>query len=120
MAAGVNNNPFEYADFVTASTSKTLRGPRAGLIFGKSQYKSKIDQSIFPGILGAPQPSLYPGLAVALKYCKTPEYRIFAEKCIDNSRALCEGMDFYGYRALTGGSDTNIMVAVTQHTGVNA
>lgn len=120
VAAGVNNDPFPYADFVTASTSKTLRGPRAGLVYAKTEWKTKVDQSVFPGILGAPQPSLYPGLAVALKYCKTPEYRIFAEKCIENSRALCEGMDFYGYRALTGGSDTNIMVAVIQSTGINA
>lgn len=111
VAAGVNNNPFPYADFVTASTSKTLRGPRAGVIFSKTQHKSLIDSSVFPGILGAPQPSLYPGLAVAFKYVKTPQYRRFAELCLENSRALCEGMDYHGYKAVTGGSDTNIMVA---------
>jgi glycine hydroxymethyltransferase len=53
-ASGVNNDPFPYADFVTASTSKTLRGPRAGLIYFKGSYKTKIDQSVFPGVLGAP------------------------------------------------------------------
>lgn len=85
VAAGVNNDPFPFADFVTASTSKTLRGPRAGLIYSKNDFKAKVDQSVFPGVLGAPQPSLFPGLAVSLKYCKTPEYRVFAEKCIENS-----------------------------------
>jgi len=84
------------------------------LIYSKNNYKNQINAAVFPGVLGAPQPSLYPGLAVCLKYCKTSQYREFAETCIENSRALCEGMDFYGYKALTGGSDTNIMVAIIQ------
>lgn len=54
VASGVNNNPFPYADFVTASTSKTLRGPRAGLIYSKLDYKTKIENAVFPGVLGAP------------------------------------------------------------------
>ena len=83
-------------------------------------YKAQIDAAVFPGVLGAPQNSLLPGLAVALKYVKTREYREYAELCVENARALCEGMDFYGFRPVTGGTDTNIMVAIIRHSGVNA
>ena len=105
---------------MTASTSKTLRGPRAGLIYSKIEFKDQIDKAVFPGVLGAPQNSLLPGLAVALKYVKTPEYRQYAELCVENARTLCESLDYFGYKVLTGGTDTNIMAAIISHTGINA
>lgn len=120
VISGVNNDPFPYADFVTASSSKTMRGPRGGLIYSKKEFADAIDKAVFPGILGAPQNSLIPGLAVAFKYCQTPHYRYYAEKCVANAKALCEALDFYGYRVVTGGTDTNIMLYDTTHTGVNA
>ena len=67
--ARVNKNPFPYADFVTASTSKTMRGPRAGVIYSKQKYAHKVDNGVFPGVLGAPQNSLLPGLGASFKYC---------------------------------------------------
>ena len=119
--AGVNNNPFPHAHFVTASTSKTLRGPRAGIIYTcVEEYFSKIDTAVFPGILGAPQNSLLPGLAVAFKYCMTSEYRNYAEQCIENAKALCESLKSYGHKIITGGTDTNIMMCDIRKEGITA
>lgn len=118
--ARVNNCPFPHADVVTASASKTMRGPRCGVIYSKKKFAKAIDFAVFPGILGAPQSSLIGSLAMAFKYCSTPQYIEFAQRCVDNARALCDELITLGNNIVTGGTDTNIMMWDIKSHKINA
>jgi glycine hydroxymethyltransferase len=118
--AGVNDHPFLYADIVTASTSKSMRGPRAGVIYCRKQYAKQMDTSVFPGVMGAPQNSVIGALAMAFKICKSQEYKEYAERVIENCQTICYELKKKGNKIVTGGTDTNIMMWDIREFGANA
>lgn len=118
--AKVNSSPFPYADLVTASSSKSMRGPRAGVIYSKKRYGKAVDNSVFPGIMGAPQNSSIGALAMAFKYCMSPEYQEYAERVVDNCRTLSDELKMRGNKISTGGTDTNLMMWDIKDYGVSA
>ena len=118
--AGVNNSPFPYADVVTASASKSMRGPRAGIIYSRKKYAKAIDYSVFPGILGAPQNSVIGSLAIAFKYCSTPQYIEYAQRVVENCKVLADELIKLGNNIVTGGTDTNIMMWDIKSHKINA
>ena len=111
VAAGLHPNPVEYADFVTTTTHKTLRGPRGGMILCKEQYKKDIDKTIFPGIQGGPLEHVIAAKAVAFGEALENDFKAYQQQVIDNARALSETLIAEGFRIVSGGTD-NHLVAV--------
>ncbi|MBO1199688.1 serine hydroxymethyltransferase [Staphylococcus simiae] len=111
VAAGLHPNPVEYADFVTTTTHKTLRGPRGGMILCKEQYKKDIDKTIFPGIQGGPLEHVIAAKAVAFGEALENDFKVYQQQVIDNARALSETLIAEGFRIVSGGTD-NHLVAV--------
>jgi len=110
VAAGVHPNPCEYADIVTSTTHKTLRGPRAGLILARAQYGPAIDKSVFPGIQGGPLVHIVAAKAVCFREADTPEFRSYAARVVANAQALARGLAAEGYRVVSGGTDTHLLL----------
>ncbi|PVU92899.1 hypothetical protein BB561_003545 [Smittium simulii] len=118
VASGVQNNPFEYCDVVTTTTHKTLRGPRAGLIFYRKvagqakadSLESKIDFAVFPSTQGGPHNNTIAAIAVALKQAATPEFVAYAKQVIANSKQLASCLISRGYRLTTDGSDNHLLL----------
>jgi len=110
VAAGLHPSPIPYADFVTTTTHKTLRGPRGGLVMCRPQYASALDKSVMPGMQGGPLMHVIAGKAVALREALTPEWRAYQRQIVANARALAEGLLRRGYRLVTGGTDTHLML----------
>ena len=101
------SNPFEYCDIVTTTTHKTLRGPRAGLIFYKIQYEKDIDFAVFPGLQGGPHQNQIAAVAHQLKEVMEPEFTEYIKQVVNNSRAMCEELKSLGYDIVTGGTDNH-------------
>lgn len=118
VVSGLHPNPVEYADFVTTTTHKTLRGPRGGLILSKAQYGKKIDYSIFPGIQGGPIVNIIAGKAVAFKEAKSEEFRNDQKKTVENSKILCGFFIDMGYKVVSGGTDNHLFVIDLTGKGV--
>ena len=110
VAGQVVDNPFDYADVVTSTTHKTLRGPRSGMIFGKVELMEKINSAVFPMLQGGPHNHQIGALAVALKEADTPEFQQYVKNVIDNANALGEGLVKRGYKLVTGGTDNHIVL----------
>jgi glycine hydroxymethyltransferase len=110
VAGGVAANPFEFADIVTSTTHKTLRGPRSGMIFGKVEYMDNINAAVFPSLQGGPHNHQIGALAVALKEAKHPEFALYAQTVVANARALGEGLKKRGHILATGGTDNHILL----------
>lgn len=110
VAAGVHPNPVLYADLVTATTHKTFRGPRGGMIFCRSKYAAAIDKAVFPGLQGGPLMHIIAAKAVAFKEAQLPGFVKYQEKVIANARALAEGLATEGFKLLTGGTDTHLVL----------
>ena len=110
IAAGVLNSPFEYIDIATSTTHKTLRGPRGGLIFCRKHLASAVDQSLFPGVQGGPHNHLIGALAVALKEANSDEFRDYQRRVQANARALAKGLQGYGYKIRSGGTDNHMAI----------
>jgi len=110
IAAGLHPSPIPYADFVTTTTHKTLRGPRGGMIMCKKKYASVIDRNIFPGIQGGPLMHVIAAKAVALKEALTPEFREYQAQIVKNAKALAEGLMRRGFKIVSGGTDTHLML----------
>ncbi len=110
VAAGLHNDPVPHAEFVTATTHKTLRGPRGGFILCRSVYARDIDHSVFPGIQGGPLMHVIAAKAVALKEAARPEFREYQAQVVANARALAAGMSERGYRVVSGGTDTHLFL----------
>ena len=110
IAAGLHPSPIPYADFVTTTTHKTLRGPRGGMIMCKKRYASVIDRNIFPGIQGGPLMHVIAAKAVAFKEAQTPEFRKYQAQIVKNARALAEGLIKKGFKIVSGGTDTHLML----------
>jgi len=118
VAAGLHPNPVPYADFVTTTTHKTLRGPRGGIIMCKEQYAKKIDSAVFPGQQGGPLMHIIAAKAVAFKEALTPEFREYQGNIIKNAAALASGLKSRGINLVSGGTDNHLMLMDLRGTGV--
>lgn len=110
VAAGLHPSPVPYADIVTTTTHKTLRGPRGGLILCKEKYAKQIDKAIFPGVQGGPLMHVIAAKAVALGEALKPEFKEYAKKIIANCQALAEGLIAEGFRLVSGGTDNHLLL----------
>jgi len=110
VAAGLHPTPVPYADFVTTTTHKTLRGPRGGMILCKQKYAAAIDRSVFPGIQGGPLMHVIAAKAVALKEALTPEFKNYQEQVVKNAKALAGAMVQRGFDLVSGGTDNHLML----------
>jgi glycine hydroxymethyltransferase len=110
VAAGLHPSPVPYADFVTTTTHKTLRGPRGGMIICKAEFAKKIDSAIFPGIQGGPLMHIIAAKAVAFKEALSPEFKQYQKQIIANSKALAGALGSKGFRIVTGGSDNHMFM----------
>jgi glycine hydroxymethyltransferase len=111
VAAGVHPSPVPYADFVTTTTQKTLRGPRGGMVMCKAEYAKAIDKAVFPGLQGGPLMHVIAAKAVAFKEALTPEFKIYQRQIVTNAQALAEGLLKRGFRLISGGTDNHLMLA---------
>ncbi|HBC4588960.1 TPA: serine hydroxymethyltransferase [Staphylococcus aureus] len=111
VAAGLHPNPVEYADFVTTTTHKTLRGPRGGMILCKEEYKKDIDKTIFPGIQGGPLEHVIAAKAVAFGEALENDFKTYQQQVVKNAKVLAEALINEGFRIVSGGTD-NHLVAV--------
>jgi len=118
VAARLHPNPCEYADIVTSTTHKTLRGPRSGLILSKQQYAAAIDKVVFPGIQGGPLVHVIAAKAVCFQEAMTPEFVIYQKQVLANARTLAETLAAEGYRVVSGGTDTHLMLVDVFSKGV--
>jgi len=111
-------SPVPYADVVSFTTHKVLRGPRGGMILAKAEHASAIDKAVFPGMQGGPIMSAVAGKAVALAECATPGYQKYAKDVIVNAKALAAALESEGMRAVSGGTQTHLALMDTRSTGV--
>ena len=110
VAAGVHSNPVPYAEFVTTTTHKTLRGPRGGMILCTEEWAKKINSNIFPGIQGGPLMHVIAAKAVAFKEALLPEFKEYAVQVVKNAQALAGGLVEKGYKLVSGGTDNHLML----------
>ena len=110
VAAGIHPSPVPYADFVTTTTHKTLRGPRGGMIMCKQEYAAQIDKAIFPGIQGGPLMHIIAAKAVCFKEALTPEYKEYINQIVKNAKALANGLIEEGLDIVSGGTDNHLML----------
>ncbi len=118
VAAGVHPNPCDYADIVTSTTHKTLRGPRAGMILAKEKYGKAIDQNVFPGTQGGPLMHVIAAKAVCFREAATPEFVTYQKQVVSNAQALAKGLADAGFRVVSGGTDTHVMLVDVFAKGV--
>ena len=112
-------SPVPYADVVSFTTHKVLRGPRGGMILSKAEHASAIDKAVFPGMQGGPIMSAVAGKAIALAECATPAYQKYAKDVIVNAQSLCTALEGEGMRAVSGGTQTHLALIDIRSTGVN-
>lgn len=118
VAAGEHPSPVPYADFVTTTTHKTLRGPRGGMILCKEQYAKAIDKAIFPGTQGGPLEHVIAGKAVCFKEALSDEFKAYQHQIVLNARAMAEEFTRQGIRLVSGGTDNHLMLLDLTGTGV--
>ena len=118
VAAGLHPNPVEYADIVTTTTHKTLRGPRGGMIMCKEEYAKAIDKSIFPGIQGGPLMHVIAAKAVAFGEALQPEFKEYAKQVIVNAQTLAETLQQEGFTIVSGGTDTHVLLVDLRTVGL--
>ncbi|KAK4742645.1 hypothetical protein SAY87_000646 [Trapa incisa] len=133
VAAGVIPSPFEYADVVTTTTHKSLRGPRGAMIFFRKgvkeikkqgqevmyDYEDKINQAVFPGLQGGPHNHTISGLAVALKQATTPEYKAYQEQVLSNCSKFAQSLLEKGYELVSGGTDNHLVLVNLRNKGID-
>lgn len=110
VAVGLHPNPVEYADFVTTTTHKTLRGPRSGLILCKEKYAKKLDKTIFPGMQGGPLEHVIAGKAVCFGEALKPEFKEYAHQIVLNCKALASELLKYNFNLVSGGTDNHLIL----------
>src|SRR5438034_3325018 len=110
VATGLHPSPMEHADFVTTTTHKTLRGPRGGLILCREKYAKEVDSQVFPGIQGGPLMHVIAAKAVCLHEAMQPAFKEYQQQIVKNSKALAEGMKRNGFRLISGGTDSHLML----------
>ncbi len=110
VVGGVHPNPVLYADFVTSTTHKTLRGPRGGIILCRAQFAKKIDAAIFPGIQGGPLMHVIAAKAVAFKEALAPEFKAYQQQVVRNAAAFAQALEQRGFRIVSGGTDNHLFM----------
>ncbi|MCX5697081.1 MAG: serine hydroxymethyltransferase [Candidatus Omnitrophica bacterium] len=110
VAAGIHPSPVPYAEFVSSTTHKTLRGPRGGFIICKKEFARKIDVQVFPGIQGGPLMHVIAAKAVAFRQALSPEFKKYQRQVVDNARGLADCLSQKGFRIVSGGTDTHLML----------
>ncbi len=110
VAAGVHPSPVPHAHIVTTTTHKTLRGPRAGMILCQQDLAASVDRSVFPGQQGGPLMHIIAAKAVAFQEALQPEFKVYAKQIVSNAKALAESLMAEGYRVVSGGTDTHLML----------
>ena len=118
IAAGLHPSPIPYADVVTTTTHKTLRGPRGGMILCREAYAKAIDSAIFPGQQGGPLMHVIAAKAVAFKEALQPEFKDYQQRILDNAQALAKGLMDRGINLISGGTDNHLMLVDLRGTGV--
>ncbi|HAE40120.1 MAG TPA: serine hydroxymethyltransferase, partial [Candidatus Riflebacteria bacterium] len=118
VAAGLHPTPIPYADFVTSTTHKTLRGPRGGLILCKEKWAKAIDKAIFPGLQGGPLMHVIAAKAVAFKEALEPEFKTYQKKVLENAQALAAALVAKGFRLVSGGTDNHLMLIDVRNKNV--
>jgi glycine hydroxymethyltransferase len=118
VAAGMHANPCEYADIVTSTTHKTLRGPRSGIILAKEKYGAAIDKSVFPGTQGGPLVHVIAAKAVCFHEAMQPAFLAYTRQVLANAKALATGLQDEGFRVVSGGTDTHLMLVDVFSKGV--
>lgn len=118
VAAGLHDNPVAVADYVTTTTHKTLRGPRAGLVLCRKKYAKQLNSSVFPGLQGGPLMHVIAGKAVCFGEAARPEFKDYARRIIDNAQALAEALAAGGLRLISGGTDNHLVLADVTPLGI--
>jgi glycine hydroxymethyltransferase len=118
VAAGQHPNPAPYADFVTSTTHKTLRGPRGGMVMTRQEFAKTLDKVIFPGLQGGPLMHIIAAKAVAFKEAMEPEFREYQSQVVKNARALAAGLMDRGFKLVSGGTDNHMMLVDLTNKGV--
>jgi glycine hydroxymethyltransferase len=118
VVAGLHPTPVPYADFVTTTTHKTLRGPRGGMVMCKAAYAKDLDRTVLPGIQGGPLMHVIAAKAVAFREAQTPEWRAYQGQTVRNARALADALIAKGHRLVSGGTDTHLMLVDLTRRGV--
>jgi glycine hydroxymethyltransferase len=110
VATGLHSSPVPYADFVTTTTHKTLRGPRAGMTMCKAEWAKKIDSAVFPGLQGGPLMHIIAAKAAAFGECLKPEFKTYSAQILKNAKTLAEELTKRGFRLVSGGTDNHLML----------
>jgi glycine hydroxymethyltransferase len=118
VATGLHPSPVAHCDFVTTTTHKTLRGPRAGLIMCKEKYAKDLDRTVFPGVQGGPLVHIIAAKAVSFKEALQPEFKSYQQQVILNAKALANGIQEAGYRIVSGGTDNHLLLVDVFSKGV--
>ena len=110
VATGLHPSPIPYADFITSTTHKTLRGPRGGLVLCKKEYAKTLDKTIFPGMQGGPLLHVIAGKAVCFKEALSEEYKLYMKKVVENCNVLCEALKNEGFKIVSNGTDNHLLL----------
>ena len=116
IAAGLHPDPVEYADFVTSTTHKTLRGPRGGLVLCKEKYAKDLDRNVFPGMQGGPLCHVIAGKAVCFYEAMQPEFIDYQKQVVKNAKVLAESLQEEGFRIVSGGTDNHMVLVDVKHS----
>ena len=119
IASELLASPFPYADVVTTTTHKSLRGPRGSMVFYRLPYKQQIDQAVFPGLQGGPHNHTIAGIAVALKMASAPEFKAYSTQVVSNCQAMAEKLKSYGYDIISGGTDNHLILVDLKAKGID-
>jgi glycine hydroxymethyltransferase len=119
VAGGVHPNPVPFADFVTTTTHKSLRGPRSGLILCKEQYAKKVDAQVFPGVQGGPLMQVIAAKAVCFHEALQPSFKEYAKQIVLNAKALAARLSVLGYTISSGGTDNHVLLVDLRPSGIN-
>jgi glycine hydroxymethyltransferase len=118
IVTGLHPNPVPYADFVTTTTHKTLRGPRGGMVMCKAEHAKAVDKAVFPGLQGGPLMHVIAAKAVAFKEALEPGFKTYQQQVVNNARALAGGLEKRGFRIVSGGTDNHLMLVDVSGKGV--
>jgi glycine hydroxymethyltransferase len=117
VAGGVHPSPVPYADIVTSTTHKTLRGPRGGFVMARGDYGKAVDKQVFPGMQGGPLMHVIAAKAVAFKEALAPEFKTYARQVVSNAKALAARLAEHGFDIVSGGTDTHLMLVDLRNKG---
>jgi glycine hydroxymethyltransferase len=118
VVAGIHKSPVPYADIVSTTTHKTLRGPRGGMLLCKAEHAEKVDKAVFPGLQGGPHMHTLTAIAVAMAEADTPEFVAYAKQIVKNAKALAQKLLEYGFNLSSGGTDNHLILIDLQNKNI--